>query len=93
MSDRPTCRNCVYWEQAGARLANAIVDPSAHADMGVCVFNPPMVKEAPSFPFPISMFPEVHADRWCGGWEAPADDGGGGERQPQNVVPFNRRVA
>jgi len=92
VTGRPRCRTCAFWDRAGAKLANAIIDPAAHADVGICVFNPPTVKDAPSYPFPISIWPEVHGDRWCGAWEAP-DDGGDGERQPTNVVRFDRSAA
>lgn len=89
------CENCVYWEQAGATLAKAIIDPGAQPDVGVCQFSPPVLMQ--TLHFPVSVFPEVHASRWCGGWEARPDDGDGGEHepapQPDNVISFDRSVA
>jgi len=85
------CETCVYWGQAGARLANAIIDPAAKPDVGVCMYNPPVMM--PTAHFPVSVFPEVHASRWCGGWEPEPEDGGdGGKEEPasSNVLAFNR---
>jgi len=89
------CETCVYWDQAGAKLANAIIDPAAQPDVGVCLFAPPVLMA--TIHFPVSVFPEVHASRWCGAWDPIPDDGGGGERQPDakpdNVISFDRSAA
>jgi len=78
-----TCSTCVWWQAEGPRLANARRDPAAKAADGTCQVNPPVL--AIGDQFPVSMFPETSAGRFCGRWSpAPGSGGGGGE----NILAF-----
>ncbi|WP_181008285.1 hypothetical protein [Sphingomonas montanisoli] len=86
------CANCAFFDQAGAQLASAIIDPQATPDTGVCTAEPPVAM--PSAWFPVSVFPKVHASRSCGRF-TPAGGSGpnGGEQKDPVVVPFGRSAA
>lgn len=90
-----TCSTCAHWREGGSPLATAAPgrNPLAKPGVGTCEVDTPMLMETKWFP--VSMFPEVHADRGCRQWE-PIYDGDPGEREDipaDNVVPIDRAAA
>lgn len=88
------CRTCRFWTLGAPALANAERDPRSRPNIGTCQIDPPKLYES-GWGFPVSMFPEVHADRFCDGWEGL---GGGGpddgeEATDNNVVSLGRVAA
>jgi hypothetical protein len=89
------CETCCWWDQGGARLASAAVDPGAKPDVGVCCVDPPRLMQVTEY-WSEGVFPSTHASRFCAEWQPEIDPGGGGEQQPvqpDNVVSFDRSVA
>lgn len=91
-----TCGDCVHWDSGAPAIASAIKDPAVAPDLGTCCVMPPQISRAGPF-WATALFPQTHASRFCGEWEAIPDDPGGGEEQPvpkpDNVLPFDRSVA
>ncbi len=91
MADLGSCANCVHWDRGGAAIATAISNPAADPDVGTCCAMPPqLIREGPYWA--TAAWPQTHASRFCSEWE-PIDDPDGGEREPSNVVAFERSVA
>lgn len=82
------CATCLFWQRGGSMISAAARDPAATDDVGSCNVRSPFV--APSIHFPVGVFPQTHANRFCGDYEPrDEDDGDDGEREPQpdgNVV-------
>lgn len=98
MSDVPDmrCANCFYWDNEVPGIANSIKRArGADPQLGACHARPPEAARSAAFMVPI--FPETHANRFCGSWQ-PGHEGGGpddGERQLSGgtVIPVNFRGA
>ena len=79
------CGTCAYWSQ-GPAIAAAVRRPAgSDENLGCCHRDPPTHW---GNHFPVSVFPEVHAHRFCGDWmPAGEPDGDGREGVPvDNVV-------
>lgn len=92
MTDAPRCATCAYWTEGASPLATAAPggNPLAKADVGTCSLYAPIVIKTQWFP--VSVFPEVHADRVCGDWfpEDEPDDGARDDVPTDNVVKLER---
>lgn len=91
MSDKPTCRNCIWWSEAAPGLAVATRDADPVTDVGACERHPPV----PVFGGNSvqSRFPLTHADRSCGEYEGTDDDGDGEEIVPSTATVIPMRTA
>ncbi|WP_288935101.1 hypothetical protein [uncultured Sphingomonas sp.] len=96
MSSEPgmRCANCFFWDNEVPVLANGTRRPrGADPQLGTCHARPPEATRSAGFPMPL--FPETHADRFCGSWQ-PCGQAGGpddGERATDNVIPIGRASA
>lgn len=86
------CRTCDHWHEGESPLAAATPEryPLAKPSIGTCTLYAPVVAETKWFP--VTVFPEVHAERTCGDWtpRAPADPDDGERVTTDNVVPLGR---
>jgi len=83
------CETCAFWSAHGAQIASAGRAGAPRSGVGTCQRNPPMLVQIQSQDWPVSVFPEINADRFCGAWQ-PAGGAPGGERNP---TPQLRAVA
>lgn len=85
------CATCRWFAKGAPALAAATLNATTKPGVGTCQLYAPVLAETRWFP--VSMFPEVHAERWCGDWQE-GDDPDDGERAavPAEVVPI-RSVA
>lgn len=89
MTDR-TCATCRWWHQGAPPLATASRHATPVPSVGTCQLYAPVLAETRWFP--VTMFPETHADRTCGDWQEglEPDDG---ERASADVVPIRSEAA
>jgi hypothetical protein len=90
------CATCWFWDNEVPTIANSVKRPrGADPLVGTCHARPP--EAARSAAFMVPLFPETHADRFCGSWQPTGTASGpdGGERSPAdgNVIPVDFRGA
>lgn len=89
------CETCRWWQSEGAPIAAATRKIGAASFLGTCQVNPPVLLGADGGHSVdrVAVFPETNADRFCSRWQPEGDGGGGGERQPAEVVVSLRAAA
>jgi hypothetical protein len=92
------CETCTWWSRGAPRLSTGFGDASATPHIGTCQNRTPEVFLSAGPGFPISIWPETHAHRFCGDWvgedEVHGPDGGEevGDGQHDAVVPIGVRA-
>lgn len=75
------CETCTWWCRGAAQLSTGSLDGASPSDVGTCQNRTPFVVLSTTPGLPISMWPQTHANRFCGDWvgENEADSPGGEE--------------